>query len=161
MKKLNYWILLVLLVVIDLGIKFIIVSTRIEFEIITNVLSIGFVENVDACLKILDGDYSILLLFAAKMIVLLILIFIVGSEKGYDVIKLGLTLLLAGNLGNLINVLTYDGKAIDWIILGNYLAINLADIYMLVGICLIAYQLIVWLFTGQLINNLISIIEIK
>ena len=148
-----------LLVVIDLGVKFIIVSTRVEFEILTNFLSIGFVENVDACLKILDGDYSVLGLFAVKMIVLLMLIFIVSRAKGYDVIKWGLLLLLAGNLGNLINLLTYDGKAIDWIVLGSFVAINLADVYLLVGISVIAYQLITWLFTGCLTKKLLEIIK--
>ncbi|OXS26883.1 MAG: hypothetical protein BI182_12180 [Acetobacterium sp. MES1] len=68
MKKLNYWIVLILLVAIDLGSKFVIESTRIKFEIIKNVLSIGFVENVDTCLKLLDGDYSVLLIYAGKMI---------------------------------------------------------------------------------------------
>lgn len=151
--------MLVLLVVIDLGIKFIIVSTRMEFEIITNVLSIGFVENVDTCLKILDGDYSVFGLFAGKMIVLLTLIFFVSRAKGYDLIKWGLTLMLAGNLGNLINVLTYDGKAIDWIVLGNFVAINLADVYLSVGIIMIAYQLITWLFAGCLTIKLLEVVK--
>lgn len=161
MKKLNYLIVLVILVAIDLGMKFVIESARIEFNIITNFLSIRFVENVDICLKILDGDYSVFGLFVVKMIVLLTLTFIVSRAKGYDVIKWGLTLILAGNLGNLINVLTYDGKAIDWIVFGNAVAVNLADLYLLTGILLIAYQLMVWLFTGQVINNFISIVKAK
>lgn len=153
--------MLVLLVIIDLGIKFIIVSTRMDFEIITNVLSIGFVENVDTCLKILDGDYSVLGLFSVKMIVLLMLIFIVSRAKGYDVIKWGLTLMLAGNLGNLINMSVDYGKAFDWIVLGNYLAINLADIYMFVGISLIAYQLLFWLFAGCLTTKLLEVVKTR
>ena len=157
MKKFNYLIVLALLVAIDLGSKYVIAITRID--IITNFLSIGFVENVDDCLKILDGDYSVLLVYAVKMIVLLMLIFIVSRVKGYDLIKLGLTLMLAGNLGNLINVLTYDGKAIDWIVLGNFVAINLADVYLLVGIGVIAYQLITWLFTGCLTKKLLEIVR--
>lgn len=159
MKKLNYLIVLVLLVAIDLGSKFVIEKTRFEFEIITNVLSIGFVENVDTCLKILDGDYSVLLVYAVKMIVLLTLIFIVSRVKGNNLVQWGLTLMLAGNLGNLINVLTYDGKAIDWIVLGNFVAINLADVYLLVGIGVIACQLITWLFTGCLTKKLLEIVR--
>lgn len=157
MKKFNYLIVLALLVAIDLGSKYVIAITRID--IITNFLSIGFVENVDDCLKILDGDYSVLLVYAVKMIILLMLIFIVNRVKGYDLIKLGLTLMLAGNLGNLINVLTYDGKAIDWIVLGNFVAINLADVYLLVGIGVIAYQLITWLVTGCLTKKLLEIVR--
>lgn len=157
MKKLNYLIVLALLVAIDLGSKYVIAITRID--IITNFLSIGFVENVDDCLKILEVDYSVFLVYAVKMIVLLMLIFIVSRVKGYDLIKLGLTLMLAGNLGNLINVLTYDGKAIDWIVLGNFVAINLADVYLLVGIGVIAYQLITWLFTGCLTKKLLEIVR--
>lgn len=85
---------------------------------------------------------------------LILVLLIVFRSNGYGMIKLGLVLMLAGNLGNLINILTYDGKAIDWIVLGNYLAINLADVYLLVGICMIAYQLISWLFAGCLTKNI-------
>lgn len=83
-----------------------------------------------------------------------------SRAKGYDLVKLGLTLMLVGNLGNLINTLTYYGKAIDWIVLRNFVAINLADVYLLVGISMIAYQLITWLFTGCLTKKLLEIIRI-
>lgn len=154
MKKFNYLIVLVILVAVDLGSKFIIESTRVEFDIITNILSIRFVENVDTCLRILDGDYSTIGLFAIKMIVLLTLIFIVSRARGYDVIKWGLTLMLVGNLGNLINMFLDYGKVIDWIVLGNFVAINLADLFLLIGISAIAYQFIFWLINGLLVDKL-------
>jgi Signal peptidase (SPase) II. len=154
MKNLKYLMILFLLIGIDLATKIIIEQTRFIFEIIINIISISYIENGDTCPAILNGDYSSLVLVGCKTIMLILVLLIVFRSNGYGMIKLGLVLMLAGNLGNLINILTYDGKAIDWIVLGNYLAINLADVYLLVGICMIAYQLISWLFAGCLTKNI-------
>ncbi|UYO64303.1 signal peptidase II [Acetobacterium wieringae] len=154
MKNLKYLMILFLLIGIDLATKIIIEQTRFIFEIIINIISISYIENGDTCPAILTGDYSSLVLVGCKTIMLILVLLIVFRSNGYGMIKLGLVLMLAGNLGNLINILTYDGKAIDWIVLGNYLAINLADVYLLVGICMIAYQLISWLFAGCLTKNI-------
>lgn len=158
MKKLEYFIILFLLIGFDLGSKIILEKTQINIEIIANIISISFIENADVYLAILDGEYFNLVLMVCKTIILILVVIIVFRSNGHGVLKLGLVLMLAGNLGNLINVLAYDGKAVDWILLGNYNAINIADVYLFVGISLIAYQLLTWLFSGCLMGNVKRII---
>jgi len=66
--------------------------------------------------------------------------------------------MLSGNLGNLINVIINNGNGTDWIVTENYIAFNLADAYLLVGLCLITKQLFDWLFTGEVKQKLQEIL---
>lgn len=160
MRSFKYLLILFFLIVIDLGSKIVVEKTRISHEIITNIISISYIENLEAYFAILSGNSSSLILMVIKTVILMLFVFVVSRANGYGLLKLGFILMLAGNLGNLIDVLVDNGVAIDWIVLGNQIAINLADFYMLVGIGMIAWLLISWLFAGCLTKNILEIVRL-
>ncbi|MDK2904024.1 MAG: hypothetical protein PWR12_100 [Eubacteriaceae bacterium] len=57
------------------------------------------------------------------------------------------------------NIIADSGNCIDWIVLGDAIAVNLADLYLLVGLILVAVQLFKWLIAGSVKESIIGIMK--
>lgn len=145
--------IIIILVIIDQLIKLLVIRNLGEvgqnFEIIPNVLSIMLVQNLGAAFGIL---YYRLFLIGVDLVVIFVVTKILLTKK-YPIsnkTKLGLTLIIAGGFGNLIDRV-FRGYVIDYIDINKvfeFPVFNFADILIVIGVIIV--------FTMILINTIKS-----
>ena len=141
MKKSNIILsslLVIVLLGIDLGLKYIVSSYLTTVNIIDNFFSLTYVLNDGAAFSLLASKTYLLVLIA--LLCLLFIIYEVKNNLDDRVLSIGYSLVLAGLLGNFLDRLI-DGYIIDYLsfkILGyNYPIFNFADILIVVGIVIV------------------------
>ncbi|MEB8067734.1 signal peptidase II [Mammaliicoccus fleurettii] len=142
---------IVLLIVFDQLTKFIIVKSLEVGEsvkVISKVIYITSHRNQGAAWGILQGK---MWLFYIVTVVVLVILFMFFKNEGYGqpVMQLGLSLLIAGSIGNFIDRL-FRGEVVDFIdtyIFGyNFPIFNVADAALTIGVIVL---IIVILFEGK------------
>ncbi|HLD11130.1 MAG TPA: signal peptidase II [Candidatus Nanoarchaeia archaeon] len=126
MKK--YIFLFFPLLIIDLTTKYLIINKEIA---INKYFLLNYSQNTGIAFSLLNNQNFLLITLSMIIIIILINFFI--KEKKY---QLGITFILAGATGNLINRLQY-GYVIDFIQIWIWPIFNLADIFNIIGIILI------------------------
>ncbi|WP_239719559.1 MULTISPECIES: signal peptidase II [unclassified Mammaliicoccus] len=142
---------IVLLIVFDQLTKFMIVKSLEVGEsvkVISKVIYITSHRNQGAAWGILQGK---MWLFYIVTVVVLVILFMFFKNEGYGqpVMQLGLSLLIAGSIGNFIDRL-FRGEVVDFIdtyIFGyNFPVFNVADAALTIGVIVL---IIVILFEGK------------
>ena len=139
--------MIIFLVVIDQIAKFAILKNiyNSSITIIQGILSFTYVENTGGAFGI--GNNSTIMFILVNVIVITIITKFIISKKDDLPIKIliGLGLILAGGIGNLIDRIS-RGFVIDYIDFNpliKYPAFNIADICVVIGCIIIAINLIV------------------
>ena len=130
MKK--QWIIIIPLVLFDVLTKFLIKGKHIP---LFRFFSLNATENTGIIFGMFKNNNQFWVIFTA--FVLGVLLYLYHREKS---LRFGLTFLIAGALGNLIDRLAY-GFVIDFIDLTIWPVFNLADIYIVSGIILLLLHL--------------------
>ncbi|MCY9806855.1 signal peptidase II [Lentilactobacillus senioris] len=141
---LKYWLLALLLVGLDQLVKYLTTANLALGQVksvITNVLSITYLQNDGAAWSILIGQRWLFILIATVAIILItVLMLHFNNQWKY---LLGLSLVLAGTIGNLldriINGYVVDMFQLDFI---NFPIFNCADLFLTIGIAWLAILII-------------------
>ena len=141
MKKSNIILsslLVIVLLVIDLGLKYLVSTYLTTVNIIDNFFSLTYVLNDGAAFSLFASRTYLLILIA--IICLFFIIYELKNNLDDRVLSIGYSLVLAGLLGNFIDRLI-DGCIVDYLsfkILGyNYPIFNFADVLIVVGIIIV------------------------
>lgn len=139
---------IIILIIIDQLIKFIVFNTIAKtgdsISILPNILELNYVENTGAVFGIF---MTRIFLIGVNLIIIYTVIRILISKNNEfdDKTNLGLSLILAGGIGNLIDRV-FRGYVIDYIDITkliNYPVFNFADICIFVGVILIMVIIII------------------
>lgn len=138
--------LIILLIAIDQIIKAVIVNiiNKLSLNIIPNVLKLSYVENTGAAWGILNARICLILL-DALIIFAIIKIATKAKNELDNITKLGMSFILAGGIGNLIDRI-FRGYVIDYIDITqllDYPVFNFADICIVVGVILVFVKIII------------------
>ena len=140
--------IIILLIAIDQLIKFAILSTigvsSKSITILPHVLQLTYVENSEAAFGLFSSKV-LLIILDIVIIIAIIKALITTKYELEPKTKLGLSIILAGGISNLIDRL-FRGYVIDYIDISeifNYPIFNIADCYIVVGIILMMATLII------------------
>ncbi|MHB0915477.1 MAG: signal peptidase II [Thermoleophilia bacterium] len=98
-----------------------------------------YVRNRGIAFGLLDGYASVIIPVGIVIVVMIVIVaMMVRDRQG---VTWPLALLLAGSVGNLIDRLLF-GSVIDYIRLPHWPAFNLADIFIVFGVTILTYQLL-------------------
>lgn len=111
----------------------------LEIVNVFSVLQLQYVNNRGIAFGLLDGYGSIIILVG--IIIVAAIIMVTLALKDRRGLAAPLALLLAGSCGNLVDRLIF-GSVTDYIRLPHWPAFNLADIFIVTGVMLLAYQLL-------------------
>lgn len=127
-----------LLIVIDQVIKVIIVNSNPDFSIITNFLSIVYVKNFGVAWSMLNNKQFLIIIFS--IVAIGYLIKLLQEYKDYPLIGVGLTMMIAGAIGNFLDRFI-RGFVVDYIdvyIFGyDFPVFNFADSMLVIGVAII------------------------
>lgn len=133
-----YYLLIILIIMIDQASKYF-VSNMMQhgqtIPLINNIFHITFVRNTGAAFGILPGNTALLIAvgLAAALFILYTMHFIPKSKYYY---KIGLSLILAGSIGNIIDRV-YRGYVVDMFDFRFFPVFNIADAMINVGMCIV------------------------
>ena len=122
-----------------------------SISIIRNVLNFTYVENTGGAFGIFNNN---ILFFIIMNIIIVLLIILLIISKIKDINKyslIGISIVLAGGISNLIDRLS-RGFVIDYIDINkliNYPIFNIADIFIVIGFIIIVFNLIISLFKDR------------
>lgn len=151
MKKQISVIIGVIALLLDQITKVVFINKNIE--LIPNVFNIYYWQNAGTMFEIAKGIK--LSLIALESIIVIIPIFIYLIKKNKNIknnILLSLMLILAGAIGNLIDIL-YRGYVIDFINIANSINCNLSDILLIGGIILLIILVIKQAINKKFVKN--------
>lgn len=133
-------LLFAFLLAADQGSKFIVRSWMHPLETVDviSVLKLQYVRNRGIAFGLMDGYASIIIPVGIIIVVFIILTTLVVKDRRGTAWPLAL--LLAGSSGNLIDRVLF-GSVTDFIRLPHWPAFNLADVFILTGVALLAYRL--------------------
>ncbi len=109
-------------------------------HVIGSFLVVRQARNPGAAFGILAGAQWFFLTVSCLVVVALVAIYILWARKGAVLYHVGLGLICAGALGNVIDRVVF-GKVIDFIEFSFWPSFNLADAAIVIGMVLIVYQL--------------------
>ena len=139
----TYLILFALsLILIDQSTKFIVSSRLVIAERwdilnpIKDYFSIVFVSNPGIFFGLFEKYGEVFLYFS--ILISAVIVYGYPKVKGRLSIQVGLIFILSGAIGNVIDRLLY-GYVVDILLLANYLVVNLADIFVITGLILVAW----------------------
>ncbi len=115
-----------------------------SIDIIPNVLSLHYHENFGAAWGILQGQRWLLLAVTGVVLAVLLAGLLLGKFQG-PLMRISITLILAGGLGNLLDRAFHPGGfVVDYIYFEpiNFPIFNLADICVCVGTFLLAFYIL-------------------
>lgn len=147
MTVLFAFIMMAVIVAADQGIKLWALQhlTQVDtIPLVQDVLHLTYVENRGAAFGILQGQVNILLIVTGIFLAAMIIAILIGKIQGKLMIGC-FSMVVAGGIGNLIDR-AFRGFVVDYIDfrLINFPVFNLADCFVVVGICVIlVYELIV------------------
>ncbi len=113
------------------------------WELIRGFLALKLVYNPGIAFGIELGWW--LILFAVAVGIVLVIWLFLASDKGAVYYHIGLGLILAGALGNLVDRLTCDGRVRDFIDFSFWPTFNVADALLCVGVGLVG----LWILRGR------------
>ena len=135
MKKRTSIIIGIVALVSDQLTKVLFINKNIE--LIPNVLKIYYWQNEGTIFEIANGIEISLIALESIIIIIPIVIYLAKRySKAKNNILLSLMLILAGAIGNLIDIL-FRGYVIDFINIANSMNCNLSDIFLIGGIILL------------------------
>lgn len=132
MKARNF-VLVLILVFLDFISKFLVVKFNIHFGII------NYVQNTGVAFGLFNGFNWVFILI--DLVFIFILVYLLFFKNGFFEFRIGLGLILAGAIGNLIDRVVY-GFVIDFIDLKYWYVFNLADVFIVIGVCLILIKML-------------------
>ncbi len=140
MKKRNFFILIIILVIIDQISKFLIIINKGIFpqELIKGVLDFVYCENKGIAFGIGQGGTQIFSVITSIIIIAIIFIICRYFNKIDSKILIGASLLISGGIGNLIDRI-FRLHVIDFIYFKcvNFPVFNFADICVVIGVIVI------------------------
>jgi signal peptidase II len=108
-------------------------------ELVGGVLDLRYTENRDAAfsaLRSLPPSVKSPVLVGSRLAICVVVLILLARRRSYGLQRLGLAVVLAGGLGNLIDTL-WRGYVVDFIHLRYWPVFNVADICVAVGVGLI------------------------
>lgn len=135
MKKRTSIIIGIIALILDQLTKVLFINKNME--LIPNVLKIYYWQNEGTIFEIANGIKISLIALESIIIIIPIVIYLVKRySKAKNNIILSLMLILAGAVGNLIDIL-FRGYVIDFINIANSMNCNLSDVFLIGGIILL------------------------
>ncbi|SHJ13041.1 signal peptidase II . Aspartic peptidase. MEROPS family A08 [Geosporobacter subterraneus DSM 17957] len=138
----NYFIIAAILV-LDQITKYMVKSRFILNEsiaIIDNIFHLTYVRNFGAAFGILKHQ-KLFFILLTSVVLIGIIIFIRKQSSLHPIVKLSLSLIIGGAVGNLIDRVAY-GYVIDFFDFRIWPVFNIADMAIVIGACLLSYFLI-------------------
>ncbi|KAB3533152.1 signal peptidase II [Alkaliphilus serpentinus] len=111
-----------------------------SIAVIPKIFHLTYVENSGAAFGILQNQ-KLFFIFATTLIVVGIIIFISKNKKLFLTMKLGLSLIMAGAIGNLIDRIRFS-YVVDFFDFKIWPVFNIADISIVIGALLVSYLII-------------------
>ena len=135
MKKRTSIIVGIVALILDQLTKMLFINKNME--LIPNVLKIYYWQNEGTIFEIAKGIKLSLIAMESIIIIIPIFIYLIKKNKNIKVnMLLPLMLILAGAVGNLIDIL-FRGYVIDFINIANSINCNLSDVFLIGGIILL------------------------
>lgn len=141
MKKKNIIILIILIILVEQLMKFCIFNTiKIgnSINFIGTIIRLTNVKNTGGAFSIGKNDTNLIILVNSVIIIIFLIYFLKNYNKIKNVIKIAITLIMAGGISNLIDRIKF-GYVIDYIDINNlikYPIFNVEDILIVIGIIL-------------------------
>lgn len=101
-----------------------------------------YVTNTGVAFGMFQGMWMIFAVLAAFVSIAIIYYFYHVPENDW-VLRLSMSMMLAGALGNLIDRLTQQGRVTDFISVGNFPVFNVADSSITVGAVILAFDMLI------------------
>lgn len=144
-----YWILILAMIIIDQAVKYwALTSLRPigEIPLLQGVFHLTFARNTGAAFSMLRGKQFFLVILTTLVIIGLIFLMTKSLKTGGNkFMTLSLAMIIGGAIGNLIDRIRLD-YVIDYMnfTLINFPIFNAADVFIVVGTCLLALLVIVF-----------------
>ena len=124
-----------------------------NMELIPNVLKIYYWQNEGTIFEIAKGIKLSLIAMESIIIIIPIFVYLIKKNKNIkDNMLLSLMLILAGAVGNLIDIL-FRGYVIDFINIANSINCNLSDVFLIGGIILLLILAIKQAINKKFVKN--------
>lgn len=142
-----YFIIIALVFIIDQLSKYLTViylKPIKSYPIITNIFHLTYAENTGAAFSILR-DKQLLLVISTLIIIIGLISYLIRNLKTDQVfLKLSLSLIIGGALGNLIDRvrLNYVVDMLDFTLI-NFAIFNMADVFVVSGAVIFAYTILI------------------
>ena len=151
MKKRTSIIVGIVALILDQQTKMLLISKNME--LIPNVLKIYYWQNEGTIFEIAKGIKLSLIAMESIIIIIPIFIYLIKKNKNIKVnMLLSLMLILAGAVGNLIDIL-FRGFVIDFINIDNSINCNLSDVFLIGGIILLLILAIKQAINKKFVKN--------
>jgi len=141
-----YYFIIILLVAIDQGIKYLISSNMKLGEsvpLIEDMIHITYITNSGGAFSILQGQTFLLIIIPAALIVALIVYIYKKRKSAGFMFLFSLSMICAGGLGNLIDRVRF-GEVVDFIDFRFFPVFNFADICVCCGCGLMLLYLVLY-----------------
>ena len=144
------YLIIFVLIILDLVLKLIfsnIFQVGQISEVIPNVLRFGYIQNTGASFGILEGEQFLFLIITIIALIFFGYLFSQSNLKTKRFYTIGVIFLIAGTLGNAIDLMVY-GYVIDYIqipflpFVGNTY-FNLADTLLVFGVAMLAIEILI------------------
>lgn len=141
-----YFIIIALVFIIDQLSKYltvIYIKPIKSYPLITNIFHLTYAENTGAAFSILR-DKQLLLVISTLIIIIGLIFYLIRNLKTDQVfLKLSLSLIIGGALGNLIDRvrLNYVVDMLDFTLI-NFAIFNMADVFVVSGAVIFAYTIL-------------------
>ncbi|MBS3969494.1 MAG: signal peptidase II [Clostridia bacterium] len=135
----------IVIVILDQLTKHLILTSMRPYEsipVIENVFHITFVRNPGAAFGILQNQITFFIVVTIIVIFLLVGVYWKLARKNI-ILTIGLSLQLGGAVGNLIDRIRFS-YVVDFLDFRVWPVFNVADMAIVTGVILLAWQLLVW-----------------
>lgn len=151
MKKRTSIIVGIVALILDQLTKMLFINKNME--LIPNVLKIYYWQNEGTIFEIAKGIKLSLIATESIIIIIPIFVYLIKKNKNIkDNMLLSLMLILAGAVGNLIDIL-FRGYVIDFINIANSINCNLSDVFLIGGIILLLILAIKQAINKKFVKN--------
>lgn len=141
-----YILSIVLILIIDQFSKYLTVlyiKPINSYPLINQVFHLTYAENRGAAFSIFSGKQMLLIIVTALIITLLGCYFVKVRKSGQTLLKVSLSLIIGGAMGNLVDRLrlNYMVDMLDFTLI-NYPIFNMADVFVVTGAILLSYYML-------------------
>ncbi|SKB70304.1 signal peptidase II [Acetoanaerobium noterae] len=141
-----YILSIVLILIIDQFSKYLTVlyiKPINSYPLINQVFHLTYAENRGAAFSIFSGKQMLLIIVTALIITLLGCYFVKVRKSGQTLLKVSLSLIIGGAMGNLVDRLrlNYVVDMLDFTLI-NYPIFNMADVFVVTGAILLSYYML-------------------
>lgn len=146
MKKEKFYLLILLLAVIDQVIKLVVILCKDKFPInvIKNTLELVYCENYGAAFSIGAGSTVVITIITAVIMAMILFLIYKYYQKFTSKMLIGAALLISGGIGNLLDR-AFRRYVVDYIYFSfiDFPVFNFADICVVIGVIIIAFCLLI------------------